>query len=95
MMSKDAFDLAINMEQMQFRFCATGTVVTDGSTILGAATDCNQSAIDYLLSLPEREKSWFEIRGGALGPDWMKVADVGQEFIFWSRYRRFLSFPYR
>ena len=91
-LSEEAFDCAINEAkeriagkrifpegQTQFRFCATGTAVADGSTILGTPTDCNQSTIDYLLSLPQYKNHWYEIRGGVFGKDWVKVSDIIQD----------------
>lgn len=71
--------ISTESEQMQFRHCATGAAVADGSTILGIPTDCNQSTIDYLLSLPEYKNNWFEMRGGVFGPDWIKVVDIIQD----------------
>ena len=66
----------IEYHQLQFRFCATGPATADGSLVISRPVDCNQSTVDYLMSLPKYENNWFEVRGGVFGPDWIKTTDI-------------------
>lgn len=36
----------------------------------------NPEFIEWILSQPIYESSWYEIRGGAFGEDWVKVDDI-------------------
>lgn len=63
------------MEQLQYRFCVTNAT-TDDSIAFSGPDYCSQNTFDYMLSQPTYKDSWYEIRGGIFGPDWVKVDDI-------------------